>query len=233
MEDYVIIHITVNINNKNESFLYTFNPKSFEKTKSKRGLYLSNIRKRTMNLFNKKYHLINMDELSKVDTSTTKSYKDSDTHEKSSDIKYKVKKYAERIMNERYEPGQYLNIPPVKRAFKVSNIVVKNISKMNKNKILYGSETPLIKLLKKDIGNVFFENLKTKQYIYVVDVTFFVDHSNRTLHDKFNEFCSRNKSNLNDNLHKFSTRKMRGSSRSKLIKKRKKTLKKRKKITKK
>ena len=144
-----------------------FNPYSFNKPKpSSTRPYLFDIQKRRFSQYNKKYK----------------------TLPNNIDTKDKVKNYIKKIIKAEYD-SKYLFVTPIYRGFPVSKFIISTTHKFNNQKLLYSDETSLSKLLIKEIGKTFFENLDPKQNLFVVDIKFFVKHSGRTLQDKFNEFC--------------------------------------------
>jgi len=196
MDNYVIIHMTVNINDKDEDFLYTFNQRSFRPMPDNYRPYLSHIRAMESRAYNKKYQVLKLDGPKGVAPSTQA-----------------VEKYVSNRISNEYKTGGYIYVPNVKRGFKIRKTTISGVTKTNNQKILYGSESSLNKLIKKEIGEYFFQNLKPEQSIYIANVRFFVDHKTRSLHDKFNEFCLTNNDNFKNSLRNFSFKQMTGAGR--------------------
>ena len=138
MNNYVIIHITTNINDKDQEFLYTFNQRSFEPPrKDQYRPYLSHIHAMRTHSFNKKYHVLNLDK--------------SDTDANHVPSKNDVKNYVDDRLDKEYKVGGYLYVPTVSRAFKIRKKITTGVNKTNNQSILYGNQTSLNKLLLKDI----------------------------------------------------------------------------------
>ena len=182
MSNYIVIRNKVNIGEKKYSFLHEF-PKNMSITdgvSSSQGITTG---KSPIIPTSKKYM--------KLDTSITK--------------RQQVRQLVKTMLTEEYKQ-KYLFIPSTLQRYKVSTFVIMDVNGFTKNRVLYTSETTNTKLLTKQLGTTFFENLTPKQKVFIVDVKFFVKHKERTLQDSFDEFCVNNREKFRNSLYTFTSK---------------------------
>ena len=184
MSNQLIIHLEVNVNGKNEAFLYTFNPffHTMQPANAGRVSFLDQIRHRhTLQYKNRNYIALDNNKYNTTD---------------------KVKDYVTKIMNDRYG-NKYLLVPQLNQRYKVNSFILTKVTKTTGDKILFNKGKSTEKLLVDKLGQAYFENLKPTQNVYIAFVKFFVEHKKRALGDKFDEFCIRNKAELSRSWNTF------------------------------
>lgn len=198
IQNVLIMNMKVNIDGTPQTFLRTFNQRSFMTDDKKTSRpYLHEIERRRLSGYNKKYALVTENTPSSIET------------------------FVQKILDSEYKVGQYLYVPTVMKGYTISSRVISNITSKTIDKILYGSNDTLRKKLEKELGKAFLENIQFKDKrekkttkFFIVDTTFFVKHKNRALRDKFDEFCIRNKANFDKSVRHYKKYTMKGSSRN-------------------
>lgn len=169
MNDYLVMHFSVNVNKKEYKFIHTFNPYSINRDSSlyRDRPFLLQLQHRQYNSYNKKHISL---------PSSVKTRKDATT-------------YANNILTKNYQ-GKYLYIPDLTQGYRVKQFYTTEVVITNNQKILYNKNTSKYKKIIEALGKSTLENMKPEQRIYIAYVRFFVQHKERALGDKFTEYCA-------------------------------------------
>ena len=112
-----------------------------------------------------------------------------------------IKTLVEKKLKERYS-DKLLVIPSTNQGYKISSFNINSIKKETGENILYKHAKKYKKLIE-SIGEGFFQRRKPTDIIYIANVVYFLEHKDRHLQNKFDEFCIKNKKGLQSSMNTF------------------------------